>query len=226
MKKSGLIALFTGILVLVVSGAFYAGETNSSTNSSTNVTTKVTVKKWPFYVYKDGFDRANHFVASGWMGDFGAIKYTDKWISNPKSGKTCIRIDYSGKRTQGAGWAGIYWQEPALNWGNMDGGFDLTGAQAVSFWARGELGDERAEFKIGGIKGKNPDSASLATGTLSLTKDWKLYTFNLSSYEMNNVIGGFCVVFTAQGNPQGMTFYIDDILYDTNTVETIKASNK
>jgi hypothetical protein len=226
MKRFFQGAIGAAILSLTVISTGFAAGTNQSTNASTNTSVKVTVTKWPFYVYKDGFDRANHFVASGWMGDFGAIKYTDKWISNPKSGKSCIRIDYTGKRTQGAGWGGIYWQEPALNWGNLDGGFDLTGAQSVYFWARGEQGGEQMEFKIGGIKGKNRDSAEVSTGTLSLTKEWKLYTMNLSYYEMDNVIGGFCVVFTAQGNPQGMIFYIDEVCYDTNSVETVKATVK
>jgi hypothetical protein len=141
MKKRSVFTLLLFLSVFTLTNTLLADGTNELTGKATG---------WPFYVYTDAFSRLNHFISSGWMGDIGDMKFSDKWITGPKSGKTCIRIEYSAKRSQGAGWAGIYWQDPAMNWGNIKGGYDLTGANTISFWARGEKGDETAEFKIGG----------------------------------------------------------------------------
>ena len=60
----------------------------------------------------------------------------------PHSGKTCIRVDYQA----GDGWGGVVWQSPANDWGDAPGGFDLTGAKALTFWARGAKGGEAVDF--------------------------------------------------------------------------------
>ena len=98
-----------------------------------------------FGVYADQYSVSNHFEPSGWMGDAitpGIVTFdpgcTDTW----HTGGNSIRITYSGAGTQG--WAGIYWQHPANNWGTVpNGGFNLTGAAKLTFWARGENGGEK-----------------------------------------------------------------------------------
>jgi hypothetical protein len=42
---------------------------------------------------------------------------------------------------------------------------------------------------------------------------------------MNQVIGGFCVVFSKEQNMKGCVIFIDDIAYDTNTIDVIRKSN-
>ncbi|MCD6093959.1 MAG: hypothetical protein J7J51_04140, partial [Candidatus Omnitrophica bacterium] len=96
------------------------------------------VSTYQFPVYTDISSSDNHFIPSGWMGDYGDITLDENWQDNPHSGETCIKISYSAEATQGNRWAGIYWQEPANNWGEVEGGFDLTGATKLTFWARGE----------------------------------------------------------------------------------------
>ena len=73
----------------------------------------------PFNVYTDFNDSENHYAASGFMGDYGAIKLTEDSTQNPHSGKTCIQVVYSGIATQVKGWAGVYWQDPKDNWGTV-----------------------------------------------------------------------------------------------------------
>src|SRR5499427_9468228 len=112
-----------------------------------------------FKVYTDAKSPDNHYIPSGWMGDYGDIKFDDKFMDNPHGGSTSIKIVYTNKATQGARWAGIYWQNPPNNWGTRPGGYDITGAKKMTFWARGEKGGERIEeFKIGGITGEYADS--------------------------------------------------------------------
>ncbi len=168
----------------------------------------------PFWVYKDRISRENHFIPSGWMGDYGDLKINENWKENPKDGQSCIRLEYSAKRSQGQGWAGIYWQNPANNWGTIKGGFDLRGATKLTFYARGEKGGEICEFKMGGIRGEYSDSDTSTTGPVQLTKGWKKYTIDLKGLDLSYISGGFCWVLTANDNPDGCVIYLDEIVYE------------
>jgi hypothetical protein len=169
----------------------------------------------PFAVYVENNSKQNHYAPSGWMGDYGDIKIDLVCKENPKTGSSCIKVDYSAKATQGAGWMGIYWQQPPNNWGDRKSGYDLTGAKQLSFWARGEVGGERvSEFKVGGISGEFPDSDSASIGHIDLTKNWTKYTIDLKGKDLSNIIGGFCFAASRDDNPKGFTIYLDDIIYE------------
>ena len=168
-----------------------------------------------FNIYTDKASPGNHYVSSGWMGDFGDIKVDDRWMENPHSGTTSIRIEYMPRRSQGAGWIGIYWQNPANNWGSKKAGFDLTGAKRLSFWARGEKGGEIvSEFKMGGITGEFSDSDSAGIGPAMLTQEWKQFEIDLRGKDLSHIIGGFCLSANAEDNPDGFVIYLDDIKYE------------
>jgi hypothetical protein len=168
-----------------------------------------------FNVYTDKASPGNHYIPSGWMGDFGDIKINDLCMENAHSGTTCIKIEYSPLRSQGAGWIGIYWQNPANNWGSKKAGFDLTGAKKLTFWVRGENGGEIiSEFKMGGITGEFSDSDAAGIGPAMLTQDWKRYEIDLSGKDLSHIIGGFCFSANMDDNPDGFTIYLDDIMYE------------
>ncbi len=172
-------------------------------------------EEMPFYVYTDKISLKNHYILSGWMGDFGDLTIDQTSTEKPFSGDTCIKIVYSGRVTNGARWAGMYWQNPPNNWGNVDGGYDLSKATKVTFWARGENGGERIEeFRIGGLMGQFPDSDSANMGPVILTKDWKQYVIDLKGKDLSYVSGGFAWSTNVDVNPQGATFYLDDIKYE------------
>ncbi len=166
----------------------------------------------PFNVYTDGKAPDNHYDPSGWMGDYSDMAMTQENLTDPHSGSTSIKLTYTAKKTQGAGWAGIYWQNPANNWGSKAGGYDLTGAKKLTFWARGEKGGEQIEeFKIGGITGEHADSDVAGIGPVSLTTDWQEFVIDLDGKDLSSISGGFCWVAKADSNLQGMVFYLDDI---------------
>ncbi len=168
-----------------------------------------------FPIYTDGKSPDNHFIPSGWMGDYGDIKFDDKNMDNPHSGTTAIKISYSNKATQGARWAGMYWQNPPNNWGSRPGGYDLTGAKKLTFWARGEKGGERIEeFKLGGITGEYADSDVAGIGPVVLTTEWQQYTIDLEGKDLSSISGGFCWSTNLDVNPEGATFFLDDIRYE------------
>jgi hypothetical protein len=168
----------------------------------------------PFAVYVENNSKQNHFAPSGWMGDYGDIKMDLVCKENPRSGNSCIKIVYSAQSTQGAGWIGMYWQQPANNWGDRRGGYDLTGAKELTFYARGATGGEKiSEFKIGGISGEFPDSDTVVIGPIELEKTWTKYTIDLTDRDLSNIIGGFCFAASKDDNPNGFTMYLDDIIY-------------
>jgi len=169
----------------------------------------------PFYIYADKSSINNHFIPSGWMGDYGDIKLDTASTEDPYLGDTCLKTIYSGKATNGARWAGIYWQNPANNWGATDAGFDISKAVKLTFWARGDKGGERIEeFKVGGIMGEYSDSDSAGIGPVILNKEWAQYTIDLKGKDMSYVIGGFCWATNVDVNPEGATFYLDEIKYE------------
>ncbi len=166
-------------------------------------------------VYTDKATKDNHYVPSGWMGDTGDIKIDAGWKEKPHGGSTCIKVTYTAEQKQSAGWAGVYWQNPANNWGTQPGGINLTGAKKLVFWARGEKGGEKiAEFKIGGITGEYADSDTAGLTDVILTPEWKEYTIDLAGKDLKSISGGFCWVGNAASNPGGFTMYLDDIRYE------------
>lgn len=172
-------------------------------------------KKAVFKVYADKYDIGNHYIPSGWMGDYGDITIDDGYSKDPHSGKSCIKISYSAKGSQGAGWMGIYWQNPANNWGSMKGGYDLSPYKKLTFWARGEKGGEViAEFKVGGITGIYADTDSASMGPVTLTKEWKRYEIDLKGLDLSYISGGFEFSAAARDNADGFIIYLDDIIYE------------
>ncbi len=182
-----------------------------------------------FCVYADSKSPDNHYIPSGWMGDSGDISMDGKYMGEAHGGTTCIKFVYTAKRSGGQGWAGVYWQNPANNWGSKKGGFDLTGLNKLTFWARGEKGGEIIDkFCVGGTKGTYPDTTEMSIGPLELTSTWQQYTINLTGKDLSYIVGGFCWVANADSNPEGLTFYLDDILFEEDATlrpETKKAES-
>jgi outer membrane protein OmpA-like peptidoglycan-associated protein len=140
----------------------------------------------------------------------GAFKKTPHQGDGP-----CLRVNYRASGPKG--WAGIYWQDPANNWGDVPGraGYDLRGATRLTFWARGENGGERIhEFRVGGIVGQFPDSDVATLSNVRLTREWKQYSINLAKKDLRHIIAGFGLFVNKAENSNGMVFYIDDILYE------------
>lgn len=168
-------------------------------------------------------DVASYFVASGYMGDGKLanryVKVTPVAGAMCRSGNVpCIKVSY---QRGSEGWAGVYWQSPANNWGDKPGR-QIEGATKITFWAAGESGNEIVELKAGGILDKpptsgaswRPDSFEATLGNVVLSKQWKQYAIPLAGKSLKNVVGGFAWVATADANPRGLTFYLDAIRYE------------
>lgn len=159
-------------------------------------------------VYADGMPSAP-YIPSGWMGNQAAIAYEDNWTANPHSGPTCLKLVYKAKDQ----WAGIIWQHPANDWGDQPGGYNLTGATKLTWWARGEAGGEKVKFVFGVIAADKPHHDT-AKGELevTLTKEWIQYSIDLTNKDLTRIKTGFGWSVGGQGKP--LTFYVDDVRYE------------
>lgn len=163
--------------------------------------------KLPVVVYAD--DAEPTWIASGWMGNVGAIRATPDHAENPRSGTRSLRFDYLAKDGFGA----IAWQYPANDWGDEPGSINVTGATRLSFYARGQEGGERVEFKFGILdrSKRYPDSASGGIA-VTLTREWKRYEIDVSGLDLSSIKTGFVWSVPGQGRP--VTFFLDDIQFE------------
>ncbi len=175
--------------------------------------------------FQNYVDVSTAFTPSGWLGcGMEGVDFDEGWSIEPYSGDTSIRIKYYPDFNDSTriNWAGIYWLYPDGNWGDYPDGRNLTGATRLSFWARGDEGGERAEFRVGGISGQHdyPDSISssalqpISTGIVVLSNTWKQYSLNLTGLNLSHVVGGFCWITNENQNPVGSTIYLDDIRFE------------
>ncbi len=170
----------------------------------------------PFYVYADKGSRDNHYVPSGFMPNGECVTFTDTWLEGCHLGSTCMKIEYDVECSRlNQKWAGIYWLNPPNNWGSKKGGFDLTGATKLTFWAKGKEGGEQIqEVTMGGITGNYPDSDTALIGPIILSDQWKKYTIDLRGKDLSYISGGFAWTTSEDVNEENCTFYIDEVRYE------------
>ncbi len=221
MGKTQKMLVLVSVALLAAAGNIVAADKGAAGTKGTPVSGDV------FYIFTERGSRLNHYIPSGWMGDYGDLKFNQGWkekVEKPKSAgkkpageakdETAIQVKYTAERKQGAGWAGIYWQNPANNWGDKRGGFDLSGYKKLKFWARGDKGGEIIDkFFIGGITGQTEegDSDEASISPVELTKEWKEYSVDLTGLDLSHIIGGFGMAANAEVNPSGFSIYLDEI---------------
>jgi hypothetical protein len=197
-KKSRIV----GALLLACGPAVLAGvKVKSEVPTTPAAPAKLTV-------YTDGMTSAP-YAPSGWMGNRGVIRIDEKCPTNPHDGATCLKLEYFALDK----WGGVIWQNPPDDWGDKPGGYNLTGAKALTFWAHGEEGGEKVKFMFGVIKREKPhfDTAS-GELELVLTKEWTQYSIRLAGKDLSRIKTGFGWTVAGQGKP--IKFYLDDIKYE------------
>ena len=116
--------------------------------------------------------------------------------------------------TGGVGsWVGVAWQHPANNWGEQEGGLDLTGATHLEVWARGEYGGERMNIGVGllGTDKPHPDSGKTSVEDLVLKSEWQRYRIPLKKIDLSSLKTGFVVTLTGQRT--SVNVYLDNIRF-------------
>jgi hypothetical protein len=162
----------------------------------------------PVAVYEDGFEDMP-WVPSGVMGGVSALTLEGDFEGDVHEGQHAIRLRYSRR----GGWVGVSWQHPPNNWGEQDGGFDVTGATKLEIWARGERGGEEVSFGVGLLDRKTayPDSTIVKTRVVTLSAEWRRYDVPLDGEDLSSLKTGFVV--TLQGRRSPVTVYLDSIRF-------------
>jgi len=164
--------------------------------------------RMPVSVYEDSFE-AMPWAPSGWMGASEYLTLDGSYPENPQDGTANIKLRYEGKYN----WVGVAWQNPANNWGDSDGGFDLTGASELELWARGEYGGEKISIGVGllGTETTYPDSGKKTLDGIVLTSEWQRYSVPLKNVDLSSIKTGFVVTLSGRTTP--VTIYLDSIRF-------------
>jgi len=162
----------------------------------------------PFYVYADGVE-GMPWAPSGWMGGIESLSLDGAHADETYKGPASLRLRYAGK----FGWAGVAWQHPVNNWGEQDGGYDLSGAKYLELWARGEFGGERVKFGVGllGADVAHSDSAVTGIDDVVLGTQWRRYRIPLKKQDLSSIKTGFVVTLSGRASP--VTVYLDEIRF-------------
>jgi hypothetical protein len=165
--------------------------------------------RFPVSVYEDSF-QAMPWVPSGWMGSVESLALDGDYRDEaPYEGAASIRMRYEGE----FGWVGVAWQDPPNNWGDLEGGYDLSGARELELWARGEYGGERVSFGVGLTRKDkaHPDSGITKIDGIQLTREWQRYSIPLKKVDLSSIKTGFVVTLTGRKTP--VTVYLDSIRF-------------
>lgn len=216
MRILGAIVLSTSILLTGCGQSKKPQDLSQDSDKAAQKNQQSTSSFKPFYVYQNKGSRQNHYVPSGFMPNGKCITFNDAWQEDCHSGSSCIKIDYDVQCSRAdQKWAGIYWLNPANNWGSRKGGYNLTGATYLTFWAKGAVGGEQIqEISVGGIEGKYPDSDKIIFGPIILSNQWKQYKVDLRGKDVSYISGGFSWATEEAVNPVDCTFYLDEIRYE------------
>jgi len=163
--------------------------------------------KLPFYVYKDGKDMP--YIPSGLMGNYKAITVDNNNKEQTYSGESSIKISYN----QDYDWYGVGFVDPPNDWGEMLGGFNISGAKKFSFWAKASKKHIIATIGFGLI-GKDkpyPDTAKESI-EIKLSTKWKKHTINLKKLDLSCIRSGLVLFSQSYGSPQDI--YIDDVVFE------------
>lgn len=173
--------------------------------------------KLPVNIYHEGdiIKEKAYYAPTCWAGDVLAILYEEKCRENPKRGSYCMKFTYNLAAQAVFNWINIFWTFPSYNWGDIDGGLDLTGAKKLIFWARGKRGGEKVIIKFGGNYGVFSDTADILYGPITLKKRWQKYTISLKGEDLTHISLGFALVMRRKDyikiNRKLITIYLDEI---------------
>jgi len=174
-----------------------------------------------FDVYTDRDAGGNHYYPSHWYNGSDNMTLNTDWRENPHSGFSCVRVEWDGEPGDRWRWNGVMWREPE-GFENEDEvpGYDLSGATRLTFRAR----TNEPGLRIIVIVGYPDDSCGEVRDTVELNDEWAEYEIDLRERNLGHIRGGFGVVFNDRldPDPDGTTFYLDDIRYDLERPDSLR----
>ncbi len=160
----------------------------------------------PFYVYKDGIE--DPYIPSALMGNYAAISFDLENTTKVHSGNAALKIHYNDVK----GWFGLGLVDPPNDWGDMRGGFDLSGAKKFSFWAKADDDNTKVTMGFGLIENKPFPDTSKKSMEIELGTEWKKYSINVKKMDLSCIRTGFVMFGAADGFNQSI--YVDEIVFE------------
>lgn len=161
----------------------------------------------PFYVYKDNENLP--YVLSAYMGNYEFIDVDLGNSETVKDGKTAIKISFKGKDQ----WYGVGFVDPANDWGDILGGYNISGAKTFSFWAKASYNNLKATIGFGLIEGNKPfPDTSKELIELSLSDTWEKYTIKTKRRDLSCIRSGFVIFSSGEG--MSHRIYLDEIVFE------------
>ncbi|MBL90567.1 MAG: hypothetical protein CMH56_01975 [Myxococcales bacterium] len=148
-----------------------------------------------------------YFAVSGYMGDAEVPgNLIDTPCETDNGHQYCHRFDVEPGLE---GWTGVWWQNPANNWGDVAGqGLRIEpGAQRVTFKAWSITGGEAVEF----FSGYASDGFSAAPPPITLSTEPATYEVDIHCYEYDRVAGGFGWSLSTEEMSSGTQIFISDV---------------
>jgi hypothetical protein len=162
---------------------------------------------FPFYLYTD--EAALPYFPSGYMGNYEAMAVDLAHEEDVYEGATAIKISYSARE----GWYGLAFVDPPNDWGDILGGYDLTGARTLSFWAKTGNSTLKATVGYGLIEGDKPyPDTDKQSVEIELTEEWQQYIIKIRRADLGCIRSGFVIFSSANGFPHDI--YLDRIVYE------------
>lgn len=195
--------LLTAAIVLVIALLAFAGYMALRPSAAPP-------EDYAFYVYQDNQSASNHYVDITYMGsdrngDDGSLAINTRSTDSPKSGDTCVEIQYTPATSDH--WAGAMWlsgkdnlpPNPPAN------GVDTAKVSRLTFWARGT---GATKFFI------ENDRGDQASQYVKLSSQWTQYTLDIPiAWDVICVGFGFASN-AGDADNAPMTIWVDDILFE------------
>lgn len=161
----------------------------------------------PFYIYKD--NESSPYIPSALMGNYQAIEIDLDYTEEVYEGSKSIKIHYKDK----SDWYGVGFVDPPGDWGEILGGYDITDAETLSFWAKASYDNLKVTAGFGLIKNDKPfPDTAIETVELSLTSQWKKYVIKTKKLDMSCIRSGFVIFSSGEGLSH--TIYLDEIVFE------------
>ncbi|WP_370391299.1 glycoside hydrolase family 2 TIM barrel-domain containing protein [uncultured Winogradskyella sp.] len=161
----------------------------------------------PFYVYKDGYNIP--YTPSAYMGNHEAMVVDVNHDKNVYAGNSALKISYTSSQD----WYGFALVDPANDWGDILGGYDISGARVFSFWAKGSYNGLKAQIGFGLIGDDKPfpDSVKVLED-FELTTQWKEYRIKVKREDLSAIRSGLVLFAAADGFAHDI--YIDEVKFE------------
>ncbi|MCP4120703.1 MAG: hypothetical protein GY751_02995 [Bacteroidetes bacterium] len=162
----------------------------------------------PFYIYSNGSDPMP-YIPSGYMGNYQAIDVDLNCEEEIYSGTSSVKISYKARDD----WYGVGFVDPANDWGDILGGYDISGAKKFSFWAKVDDGKLKATIGFGLIENDKPyPDTGKRSNEIVLTEEWKKYSIKTKKLDLSCIRSGLVLFSNGTGFPHAI--YLDNVVFE------------